>query len=201
MSGKWAMRLKPTRGAVAVDLVGLAAAVGDAAGEADLVVVRLGLHRGDDAVHRVDGVEVVGRDDHRAVGVLQGGREAAADHVAEDVEDHHVGVFQKVVLLQELDGLADDVAAAAGACGRAASLDADHAVVAGGDEILGAEFLGVEVDLLEDVDHRRDAGCPVRVKVESCLGSQPICRTRLPSLEKATERFDEVVDLPMPPLP
>ena len=41
----------------------------------------------------------------------------------------------------------------------------------------------------------------VSVKVESCLGSQPICSTRLPSLEKATERFDDVVDLPMPPLP
>ena len=41
----------------------------------------------------------------------------------------------------------------------------------------------------------------VSVKVESCFGSQPICSTRLPSFEKATERFDEVVDLPMPPLP
>ncbi len=41
----------------------------------------------------------------------------------------------------------------------------------------------------------------VSVKVESCFGSQPICRTRLPSFEKATDRLDEVVDLPMPPLP
>ena len=41
----------------------------------------------------------------------------------------------------------------------------------------------------------------VSVKVESCFGSQPICSTRLPSLENATERFDEVVLLPMPPLP
>ena len=41
----------------------------------------------------------------------------------------------------------------------------------------------------------------VRVKVESCFGSQPIWMTRLPSLEKATDRFDEVVDLPIPPLP
>ena len=43
--------------------------------------------------------------------------------------------------------------------------------------------------------------CLVRVKVESCFGSQPIWRTRLPSFEKATERLDEVVLLPMPPLP
>ena len=41
----------------------------------------------------------------------------------------------------------------------------------------------------------------VRVKVESCFGSQPICSTRLPILENATDRFDEVVLLPMPPLP
>ena len=41
----------------------------------------------------------------------------------------------------------------------------------------------------------------VRVKVLSCFGSQPICSTRFPSLEKAAERLDEVVDLPMPPLP
>ena len=41
----------------------------------------------------------------------------------------------------------------------------------------------------------------VSVKVLSCLGSQPIWSTRLPSSEKAAERFDEVVDLPIPPLP
>ena len=42
---------------------------------------------------------------------------------------------------------------------------------------------------------------PVSVKVESCLGSQPICKTRLPSFENAAERFEEVVLLPIPPLP
>ena len=41
----------------------------------------------------------------------------------------------------------------------------------------------------------------VSVKVESCFGSQPICSTRLPSLENATDRLDDVVLLPMPPLP
>jgi hypothetical protein len=46
-------------------------------------------------------------------------------------------------------------------------------------------------------------GCsrPVRVKVLSCFGSQPICKTRLPIMENAADRFDEVVDLPIPPLP
>jgi len=34
------------------------------------------------------------------------------------------------------------------------------------------------------------------------LGStEPIWSTRLPSFEKAAERFEEVVDLTMPPLP
>ena len=41
----------------------------------------------------------------------------------------------------------------------------------------------------------------VRVNVLSCFGSQPICSTRLPSFEKAAERLEDVVDLPMPPLP
>ena len=41
----------------------------------------------------------------------------------------------------------------------------------------------------------------VSVNVESCFGSQPICSTRLPIFENATDRFDEVVLLPMPPLP
>ena len=46
-------------------------------------------------------------------------------------------------------------------------------------------------------------GCkrPVRVKVLSCFGSQPICKTRLPIIEKAADRLELVVDLPIPPLP
>ncbi len=86
--------------------------------------------------------------------MLEGGREAAADHVAQDVEDHHVGVLEHVVLLEELHGLADDITAAARASGRATRFDAFHAVEAFGHEILGAQLLGVEVDLLQDVDHR-----------------------------------------------
>ena len=83
-----------------------------------------------------------------AVGMLQRRGEAAADHVAEHVEDDHVGVLEQVVLLQQLHRLADDVAAAAGAGRRAAGLDAHHAVVALEDEVLGAQLLGVEVDRL-----------------------------------------------------
>ena len=61
----------------------------------------IGLHGGDDAVHRVDRVEIVRGDDDRPVRVLQGRGEAAADHVAEHVEDHDVGVLEQVMLLQQ----------------------------------------------------------------------------------------------------
>jgi hypothetical protein len=140
---------------VFVDLVGLAAAVGDHAAEAHVVVLGLGADRLHDAVHCEDRIEVVGGDDQRAVGVLQRRSEAAADDVAEHVEDHHVGVLEQVVLLQQLDGLADHVATAAGAGRRSAGLDAHHAVVAREDEVLDAQFLGVEIDRLEHVDDGR----------------------------------------------
>ena len=133
--------------------------------------------------------------------MLQRRGEAAADHVAEHVEDHDVGVFEQVMLLQQLHRLADDVAAAAGAGRRAAGLDAHHAVVALEDEVLDAQFLGVEVHRLEHVDDGRHQLLGQREGASRASGSQPICSTRLPSLEKATDRFDEVVLLPMPPLP
>jgi hypothetical protein len=63
-------------------------------------------------------------------------------------------VFQQVVLFQKLHRLAHDIAAAAGARGRPAGLDTQHPVIALGHEILGPQFLGVEIDLLQDVDHR-----------------------------------------------
>ena len=59
------------------------------------------------------------------------------------------------MLFEQLDSLADDEAAAAGARRRAAGLDAHHAVVAIGDEIFGAQLLAVEVHRLQRVDHRR----------------------------------------------
>src|SRR5512146_3253637 len=63
-------------------------AVGDDATDAYVVVLRLRQDRAEDAVHRKDRIEVVGGDDQRAVRVLQGRSEAAADHVAQHVEDH-----------------------------------------------------------------------------------------------------------------
>ena len=85
--------------------------------------------------------------------MLQRRGEAAADDVAQHVEDDDVGVLEQVMLLEQLHRLADDVAAAAGAGRRAAGLDAHHAVVALEDEVLDAQFLGVEVHRLQHVDH------------------------------------------------
>src|SRR5262245_39284435 len=60
-----------------------------------------------------------------------------------------------MMLLQQLNGLADDIAAATSPGGRPACLDAHHAVVALIDEVVSAQLCGVEIDLLEDVDDGR----------------------------------------------
>mmetsp|Transcript_71777 Transcript_71777/g.198876 ORF Transcript_71777/g.198876 Transcript_71777/m.198876 type:complete len:207 (+) Transcript_71777:1000-1620(+) len=87
--------------------------------------------------------------------MLQRCGKAAADHITEHIEDHHIGVFQQVMLLEQLDRLTDHVAATAGAGGRAAGLDAHDAVVALEHEVLDPQLFGVEVDRLEHVDDRR----------------------------------------------
>ena len=61
------------------------------------------------------------------------------------LKDHHVGVFQQVVLFQQLDGLADDVAAAAGTGGRAAGFDAHHAVVTREHKVFDTQLFGMKV--------------------------------------------------------
>ena len=44
--------------------------------------------------------------------------------------------------------------------------------------------------------------CPSsRLNVESALGSQPICMTRLPMSARQADSVEVTVDLPMPPLP
>ena len=54
-------------------------------------------------------------------------------------------------------------------------------------------LLGTPADILEPPPRSR--------RVESCLGSQPTCSTRLPAAARAAERFALTVDLPIPPLP
>ena len=147
--------LEPDRGIEAVDFVRRGRAVGDHPGEPDVVIARLGVNRGDDPVHREDAVEIVGRHDDRALGVLQRRGKSAAHHIAQHVEDHHIGIFEQVVLLEQLDRLANHIAAAAGAGRRAAGLDAHHPVEAFEHVVLGPQFLGVELDRFEHVDHGR----------------------------------------------
>ena len=98
--------LQADRGVVAIDFVGFGAAVGDHAAQADIVILRLGVDRGDDAVHRENGVEIIRGDDQRARRVLQRSREAAANDVAKDVENDDIGVVEQAMLLEQLDSLA-----------------------------------------------------------------------------------------------
>ena len=122
--------LQPHGGVEPVDLIGVLAAIGDHPAQTDIVILRLGADGRDDPVHGEDGVEVIGGDDQGALGVLKGSGEAATDHIAQHVKDHHVGVVEQMVFLEQLHRLPDNVAAAAGAGGGSARFDAHHAVVA-----------------------------------------------------------------------
>ena len=98
--------------------------------------------------------------------MLQGRCEAAADDVAQHVEDHDIRVFKQVMLLEQLHRLSNDISAAARACGRPARFDAHHAIIALKHIILGAQFLAVELHALKHVDHcRREALCQRKRRV------------------------------------
>ena len=148
--------LNPDCGVEAIDLVGIFGSVCDDAAEAHVIILRLRLDRGDNPVHREDRVEIIGGHDQGAFGMLERCREAAADDVAQDVEDHDVGIFQKMVLFQQLDRLTDDIAAATGAGRRTTGLHAHHAIIALEHVIFGPQFLAVEIHLFENIDDRRD---------------------------------------------
>ena len=86
--------------------------------------------------------------------MLKRSSEATANHIAQHVKDHHIGVFEKMVLLQQLHGLAGDIAAAPGSGRWSSAFHALHTVVSGEHEVLGAELFAVKVHLLENVNHR-----------------------------------------------
>ena len=77
--------------------------------------------------------------------MLQGRCKAAADHVTQDVKNHHVGVFQQVMLFEQLDGLTHHITATACACGRSTGFNAHHTVVAFEHKVIEAKFFGVKV--------------------------------------------------------
>jgi hypothetical protein len=84
----------------------------------------------------------------------------------------HFVVVVDAELFEQLDRLADDVAAAAGAGRRAARLDAVDAELAREDDLVALDLFGLELVLREHFDHGRDQRSR-HVNVESCLGSHP----------------------------
>ena len=107
-----------------------------------------------DAVHRKDRVEIIRSHDHGAVGVLQRCSKATTHHIAEHIKDHHVCVFQQVMLFEQLHSLSHHVATTAGTRRWAACFHTHHAVVALEHKVFDTQFLGVKVDGLQHVDHR-----------------------------------------------
>ena len=138
-----------------VDLIGLCRAVRHNTAEADLVVLGFGLNRLNDPVHGEDRIEVVCSHDQAVVGMLQRCCKPTADHITEHVEDHHVGVFEQMVLLEQFHRLSCDIATTTGAGRWTSALHALHTVESREHEVLRSEFLAVEVHLLENVDHGR----------------------------------------------
>ena len=86
--------------------------------------------------------------------MLQGGCKTTAHHIAQHIEDDHVGVFQQMVFFQELDGLTHHIAAAAGASGWATGLDAHHTVVALKHKVFYAQLFGMKVHGFKHINHR-----------------------------------------------
>ena len=100
-----------------------------------------------------DGIKIVCRHNQAVIGMLQGCGKSTANHVAQHVENHHIGVFEKMVLFEEFDGLPGDVATTTGARRWTTAFHAHHTVVPGEHEVFGSKFFAVEVNFLKDVDH------------------------------------------------
>ena len=90
--------------------------------------------------------------------MLQRRGKAAADHIPQNVKNHHIRFIQKMVLLQQLHGLTHDITATAGAGRRAARFHAFHTIKAFKHEIFRTQFLRMKIDFFENIDHRRDQG-------------------------------------------
>ena len=137
-----------------VDLVGVLGAVGHHATEPHFVVLGLGLDGGDDPIHGEDRIEIIRRHDQAVVGVLQRRGKAPTHHITEHIKDHHIGVLEQVMLLEQLHRLPGDIATTTGARRRTTGFHTLHAVEAFEHEIFWPQFLGVEVHGFENVDHR-----------------------------------------------
>ena len=109
---------------------------------------------GDDPVHGIDAVKVIGGHDQGAIGMLQWRGKSAADHIAQNVKDHDICVFEHVMLLEQFDRLAHDIAATARARRGAARLNAFDAIEPFEDKIFWAQLFWMKVDFFQDIDHR-----------------------------------------------
>ena len=137
-----------------VDLIGVSRSVGNYTAKTNFVIFCLGLDGLHNPIHRKDGVEIVSRHDQAIVGMLQRGCEPSANHIAEHIENHHIRVFQEVMLFEEFHRLAGHIATAACSGWGATTFNALHTVVASEDEVVGTKLFAVEIDFLKDVNHR-----------------------------------------------
>ncbi len=145
--------VNPRRAAKPINFIGACRTIGDAACQPHVVILRFGLDGRHDAIHCKNRIEVIGCNHNCPVSMLQRRREAAAHHIAQHIENHHIRIFEEMVLLEQLDGLPHDIAAAAGASRRTAGFHAHHAIEALEHIVIGPQFLVVEIMLFQHVDH------------------------------------------------
>ena len=139
---------------VFVYLVCGSAAIGDHATQTHVVIFCLGANGLHNPVHGEDGVEIVGCHDHGAVGVLQGRCKASADHIAEHIKNHHIGVFQQVMLFEQFDGLTHHITTTACAGRRSAGFNAHHTVIAFEYKIFHPQFFGMKIHGFKHINDR-----------------------------------------------
>jgi hypothetical protein len=153
------------------------------AGHADIAAELLEvLDRGADVVRDVERLQVVRADDDHLLAHVAGDRqaEAAADHVAEEVEQHEVEVpLVEAELLQQLEAVDDAAPAAAAAdLGPPSSMAKTPSRLKQTSPICTcspAAFLRDEVSMMVGQDLP-----PKSRLVVSLFGSQPMSSTRLP---------------------
>ena len=86
--------------------------------------------------------------------MLKWSRKTATNHIAQHVEDHHIGVLQQMVLLEQLHCLAGYVATAASTSWRATRLHTHHSVVSLEHEVFWLQLFSVKIYGFENINHR-----------------------------------------------
>ena len=171
-------RLREGRG-----LPGAVVLVDDDAAHADIATELAEIfHRRADIVGDVEGLEIVRSDDDDLLAHVAGDRqaEAAAHHVAEEVEQDVVEApLVEAELLEQLEAMDDAASAAAAADFRPAQFHGEDAVALEAD-VADGDVLAGQLLLRRGLDDGRAARPPKSSEVVSLLGSQPISSTFLP---------------------